>query len=983
MKRNKIIVLFFLLSLIGFANNAPVESGIDRLKFQLPTNESGPYVWFHWMGYNINEDGITKDLESMKSSGIAGATLFQLLATGSSRSTPIKNVYQDNGVSYYNEKWWSLMLHTAKEAKRLGLKIGMHNCAGWSMSGGPWITAEKSMQKVVWTETKLNGPTWIVEYLQKPQTMANYYQDIAVLLVPKGEVSLDKIIDVTHQMDKNGKLCTQIPDGEYSVYRFGHTSTGKAPLPIPEDLDGLEADKMSPEVMGFHMQNVLNPLKKHLGEYLGSTFNHLLFDSYEAGNQNWTRNMKAEFQNRKGYDIIPWLPVLAGRVIESASATENFKRDFETAISEMYIEYSYKLPRKMMNQLGLGIHIEPYNSNGPAPFNSNDLISVCDLPMTEFWSHQTKMYGEYVGAAAAYFGKPILGAEAFTGNAEYSRWNETPAMMKLSGDMAFAKGINRLILHHWVHQPFPDSIKPGMSMGRWGSHFGRNQTWFEPGKAWITYLSRCQYLLQKGERVADFVALEEFVPGGDLISENTLITNTKVVNGKIISPSGRSYAMLVLPKTKQLAIETIKAISALVYQGAIVYGDKPTVLNGSKSKLGYDEEVKKLLSNLWNTADTLRLKENAYGKGKVVWGRSIPEVLLSLKMKPEVVILKSNNEDAVFWNHRIVGDNHIFYFTNTQSASNRLQLQLRVSDKRPEIWNPETGEIQDAPMWQPTKDGIRVGLSLKGHQSLFIVFKENLKRENFIREIKGSLPDSVYSVAQTATNEWSIHSWAAGSFEMISSKGKKLNANISSVPQPLPISGKWDVRFLPLTSKAFKSEFQELKSLTQSANDSIKYFSGTAVYDNQFDLSCDLVNSNTKVVLNLGVVKDLAAVYINDQFVSVLWHSPFLLDITKQLRIGQNSISVAVTNTWANRIIGDNQFPDDCEWGIPIPVSKTVSAGSSLLKFPDWLQKGERRVSEKRSTFSTWNYFTSDSPLNPAGLIGDVKLEFYKIEKFK
>jgi hypothetical protein len=228
----------------------------------------------------------------------------------------------------------------------------------------------------------------------------------------------------------------------------------------------------------------------------------------------------------------------------------------------------------------------------------------------------------------------------------------------------------------------------------------------------------------------------EFVPGGDLISENTLINHTKVVNGKIISPSGRSYAMLVLPKKTPLSSETIKAISSLVFKGAVVYGYKPAVFEGSKSKKENSEEVTKLLSLLWNTTDTIKVKENTYGKGKVIWGRTLPEALASLKITPEVVVLKSDNANAVFWNHRVVGETDIFYFTNIQAQTNHLQLQLRVGNKRPEMWNPETGEIFDAPLWQPTKDGIRVNLNLKGNQSLFIVFKENLKKENFIRELK-------------------------------------------------------------------------------------------------------------------------------------------------------------------------------------------------------------------------------------------------------
>ena len=303
---NRIILfsLFVSLSLTSYGRNQDPVEDVSAAQFQTPGLKSGPYVWWHWMGYNITKEGITKDLESMKAAGIAGATMFQITSSATNRCEPFRNVYRP-GITYFNAAWWDALKYASAEAKRLGLELGMHNCVGWSVSGGPWITPEKSMQKVVWSEQKVTGPSRFDGVLYQPQNLLNYYRDIAVLFVPNGEPSAEKVVDISSKMQPNGKIIYEIPEGEYTIYRFGHTTTGKSPAPLPEDIVALESDKMSAEVMTFHMEQVLKPLKQNLGDFLGGSFKHLLFDSYEAGDQNWTPKMKSEFLQRKGYDITP------------------------------------------------------------------------------------------------------------------------------------------------------------------------------------------------------------------------------------------------------------------------------------------------------------------------------------------------------------------------------------------------------------------------------------------------------------------------------------------------------------------------------------------------------------------------------------------------------------------------------------------------------------------------------------------------------
>lgn len=966
---------FIILNSQG--QNSSRDEEPSALQFKSPSGGSGPYVWWHWLGYNVTKEGIRKDMEAMKSAGIAGATMFQIAATATNRCAPIKNTYA-KGITYLNDQWWELVRFSAAEAKKNGIELGMHNCVGWSVSGGPWITPEKSMQKVVWSEMKISGPKRFEGFLHQPQSLLNYYQDIAVLLVPNGEPSLKAVIDISSEMNKEGKLIVEIPVGDFTIYRFGHTSTGQTPVPIPEDVKALEADKMSSSAMTFHMQNVLEALKKNIGEYLGNTFKHILFDSYEAGDQNWTPLMKQEFINRKGYDIIPWLPVYAGRIIGDRDSTARFKNDMKTAISDMFAQYSYGIPRDMINKLGMQILIEPYASSGVGPFNGNDVIPFADVPMTEFWSHQTKIAGSNISASAAFWGKDIIGAEAFTGSPEYSRWSESPAKLKFCGDIAFSNGVNRLILHHWVHQPFPDSIKPGMSMGRWGTHFGRTQTWFEPAKTWITYLNRCQYLLQKGSRVSDFLSLDNYLPGGDLISENTFLNDVRFENGKLVSPSGRSYAMLVIPNQKSISYSVLKKIGEMVYNGAVVYGPKPVKTTGLKDSPEINRKTVMLANLLWNGIDSIKIKENNYGKGKVIWGVTLQEALEKLNIRPDVSF--QGNPESIYWHHRSAGQTDLYFFTNTQSREKNLDLTFRVKDKLPEVWDPETGEITPASLWNSVKDGTQMKLRLKANQSLFIVFQKTSGKESFVKAIRTSLPDSTYEIEKNSIGKWKVKSTQSGKFDLITSEGT-LSAGIEAVPSDLPIKGEWNVSFKPALGKPFEAVFDKLKSWTISANDDIKYFSGTAIYKNTVNISEELTDAT--VTLNLGKVKELAAVTINGQFVQVLWHAPFKVDISKYVRKGANTVSIAVTNTWANQIIGDNRYPDDCEWGKEIPVNSETSAGSSLAYFPEWLMKGKERPSSRRVAFSTWNYYTKEYPLVESGLLSEVKLEFMKNTSFK
>jgi len=468
--------------------------------------EYRPYVWWHWMGPNFSKEGIRKDLEAMKEAGIGGATVFNIASAVQETHHPMENNPWPEQ-TYRSDAYWEALAYAAEVAEELGLKIGLHNSPGYSTTGGPWIDEEKGMQKVVYSRTAVKGGTTVRTVLPKPEPTVYggwgnsgrksvFYRDIAVMSVPaKADASPDEVIDLTDRMDADGNLVWDAPKGRWTIFRIGHAPTLSNPHPLPDELIGkaLEADKMNREVSEYHWDQVLGPLEEHLGQYFGKSFTHILIDSYEAGDQNWTPGFREYFRRVCGYDPLPRIALLEAD--PDNPRNDAFREDWDILIQRRFLRDGWQVARDRVHEKGLQLFWEPYWG----PFSTTESVYVPDVPMGEFWTSGSGRINEAIVDKAQEYGKNIVGAEAFTGRPEVSHYTEDPAFLKHSADGAFASGANLLFLHHWVHQPFDDRYQPGMGMGWWGTHFSRHQTWFEPGKAFFTYLSRCQMLLRQGK----------------------------------------------------------------------------------------------------------------------------------------------------------------------------------------------------------------------------------------------------------------------------------------------------------------------------------------------------------------------------------------------------------------------------------------------------------------------------------------------------
>lgn len=561
------------------------------------------------------------------------------------------------------------------------------------------------------------------------------------MTIPRG-----RVLDLTSRLKKDGTLSWDAPDGKWTILRIGYTPTGKDNHPAPLEGRGLECDKLdasgADEMFAGLMAKLITDSKPLVPKTLVST--HI--DSWEVGSQNWTKNFREEFRKRRGYDLFPFLPVMTGRVVESMEVSERFLWDLRQTVSDLLVENYAGRFRALAHKHGMRLSIEAYDG---VPADEMTYAGQADEPMAEFWSWSK--YGmawscTEMSSAAHVYGRRILGAEAFTAT-DAEKWQGHPANIKDLGDWAFCEGINRFVFHRYALQPWADR-PPGMSMGPWGLHYERTETWWEQSSAWHEYLSRCQYLLQQGLFVADICCLEpegspmRFIPpasvrppGVDRGKYNfdgcpleVVLTRMKVKDGRLVLPDGMSYRILVLPEVRTMTPRLLGRIKELVRAGATVLGAPPLKSPGLGGYPKCDADIKRLTGELWGDCDSARVTEHPYGKGRVIWGKSPEEVLSGMGVGPDFSFGSSEGV-SLRYIHRTIGGAEVYFVANKNRVSGNAVCSFRVKSGRPELWWPDRGVIEKPAVYEREGDCIKVPVRFDPAGSVFVVFRPGSKAE--------------------------------------------------------------------------------------------------------------------------------------------------------------------------------------------------------------------------------------------------------------
>ena len=707
------------------------------------------------------------------------------------------------------------------------------------------------------------------------------YQTVPTPGVPSdATISISNVVDLTAKISKDGILNWQVPAGRWTILRLGYSLTGAKNRPaVPAGL-GFEVDKLSRKHTEAYLRGYIDPIAQTLGPLYGKSLRYVLLDSWEAGMQNWTDEMLSEFHNRRGYDPTPYLPVLTGRVVESAEVSDRFLWDFRRTLADMFAENHYAVATNWLHQRGIGTYGEAAGVSLEIPEDTLLNKKQVDIPMGEFWVrdlHPSAMYYEDVrGAASAahVYGKQFVASESFTGGGY-----EAPYTLKKIGDYWFAQGVNRIVFHTSAHQPL--DTKPGNTMV--GTHINRNITWAEHAHPFMTYLARNSFMLQQGLFVADLcyllqegapstmpfwgAGLKPAQPDGfdyDYLNTDVLLNRMSVdASGRLVLPDGMSYRLLVLPQIDRMTVPVLRKIRQLVSEGATVVGPRPLQ---SPSLAGYpnsESELQSIASELWGDLDGVSRTKRVYGKGMVVWGLSLAEVLASLSV-PKDVEYSRPLDTNLSWIHRRTAAADIFFLANRTDRHQDVDARFRVSGKEVELWHPDTGVIESAE-YNIAEGSTIVRLHLAERESIFVVFRR-----------------VAASPSQVPTRQ--------------------------TVRTLATLDGPWKVTFPPNLGAPPKIELASLQPWTANVDQGVKYFSGTATYTARIQARRDWFRPGDQLLLDLGTVRDLAELSVNGKALGILWKPPYQVDVTGALKLGPNQLEIRVTNEWTNRQIGDQSL---------------------------------------------------------------------------
>ena len=775
-------------------------------------------------------------------------------------------------------------------------------------------------------------------------TLPDLYAFATPASPPNTAIPKSDVIDLTSKMKPDGTLDWTPPAGKWTILRMGYSLTGITNHPAPPEATGPEVDKLNKADVQAYFAHYLDNYKQASGGNMGASghpsplaapapggspgkggLQFVITDSWEAGTQNWTNDMLAEFSKRRGYDPKPWLPTLAGRVIGSSEDSDRFLWDYRRTIEELLAENHYAVIADMLHQRGMGQYGESHESGRATIGDGMEMKRYDDVPMAAMWTQRPGTNQDLPipnadiresASVAHIYGRPFVAAESMTAAA--APWAWSPATLKPTADKELTMGLNRFVIHSSVHQPLTgpggtdkDSPAPGLTLGPFGQWFNRNECWAEQAKPWIDYLSRASYMLQQGKFVADiayfygedsnvtaiFSEHNPELPEGynyDFVNADILAHQLKVDHGDLVTTSGMRYRVLALaPYSQHMSLPVLRRIRELVRDGATVVGKAPI----NDPSLADDKAAfTKLVAELWGSGSEPSRK---VGKGRVLTGDSIADAMKPLNLPPDTAYTKTAPDSQVLFVHRTMPGADLYFVDNRSAQPLSTEASFRVTGRTAELFHPDTGTITPA-AYTIAGGHTTVPLSLEPWGTTFVVFRSPTK------ETSHSVPKPTETTLAT-------------------------------------VEGAWDLAFEDRTAKPEGEpktvHLDKLSSWSDSSDPAIRYFAGHGTYTRHIDAPADWFKSNTPVMLDLGDVANLAEVTVNGKPLGTVWKTPYRLDVTSAMHPGDNTVEIRVVNLWVNRLIGDAQ----------------PNAANKL-------------------TFTARNPYKANSPLVPAGLLGPVRL---------
>lgn len=914
------IALIALCAGALYSQTQIAQTDVLRDGFAKPPEAAKLRCYWWWLNGNTTEATITRDLTEMSRKGFGGALLVD--ANGSDQGG---NNNVPPGPTFGSPEWVRLYLHALKTAAALHIEVSLNATSGWNL-GGPDVTPTDASKLLAWSRTEV-GDSGFDGVLPMPPIKNGFYRQIAVLAYPlahgaalpgepgSGRASIEaleyktaanetgismaasepllednpsikgeedtrsqEVIDLSAQTGADGKVRWHPPaKGSWEILRIGYTDSDARVSTSSGAWQGLAIDYLDRGAFDTYWTHTIAPLLEASRPYLGTTLRYLATDSWEVGGTNWTGRFAEEFRKRRGYDPVPYLPVVAGRIIQDRATTNRFLNDLRRTVGDLISDH-YDHFSERAREYGLGIQCESGGPHG-APVDALETFRSGEIPQTEFWapskqhrsSDEDRFFTKEVASAADIYGKKIAAEEGMTSIGP--EWSESLATdLKPAFDRALTEGMNRLVWHEFTSIPESFGL-PGNEYFA-GTHINPNITWWNQSDAFFLYLNRSQFMLQRGysvddvlyfygDQVPNFVRLKRddpahVLPGYDydVTDEDALRRTLSIHAGGMAAPAGNEYRLLVLPTSHRLSLAALERIASYVKLGGNIVGQPPigpTGIVGPEQSQLYAALAHDLWGNCSQTA-------HVYGAGLVFCDADARAALRQLKVKPDFEAA-SESLDYV---HRRDGDTDIYFVRNGSSQAVDALAGFRAIGRQPELWNAIDGSIEPLEHFQ-IEDGItRIPLHLAAYGSVFVVFA---------RPIAGHVNELAEKAPEVTSVELSASQWTI-SFQA--------NRGAPEGTQKVPSFASW----------------------TEWPDAGVRYFSGTATYRTEFD---EKHAEGDRVIVALTDVHEICTVRINGQPAGTIWAMPYQLDVTDMLKDGSNTLELDVTNLWPNRIIGDAQ----------------------------------------------------------------------------
>ena len=920
-----------------------------RAGFIAPPPQARLRCYWWWLNGNTDKVTITHDLEEMRAKGFGGALLID--ANGADQNG---NAGIPPGPRFGSSAWMDLYKHTLREADRLGLEITLNITSGWNL-GGPDVTPDQASKLLTWTRVQVDGGQRLSIRLPRPESKNGFYRQIAVLAYPlrrgaalqaqpegmplrmrsaaaetgfsmpdsssmlsAGEDStnpstsdtpLAEVLNLSARVDGQDRLDWTPGPGNWEVLRIGYTDSGAKVSTGSGLWQGLAIDYMSREAFEAYWNGTVKPLIEAAKPF--HSLKLLATDSWELGGTNWTKDFATEFRRRRGYDPVPWLPVVTGRFVGSHEQSERFLADLRRTVADLVVDNHYDVFAEHAARYALGTQAESGGPHG-APIDALETFRHATVPQSEFWSENPhratdsdRFFTKEAASAANIYGQHYVAQEGETSIGP--QWSESLATdLKPSFDMGITEGMNRLVWHEFTSSPAATGL-PGQEYFA-GTHLNPKITWWDAGNAFFTYLNRAQFMMQQGVAVNDvlyfegdnvpsFVRLKaddpaHVLPGYDfdVTNQDAWLRTIRIQGAEMMGPSGVRWRALSMPKTGRLSLDALQKVERYVHGGGTVIGVAPSSPTGITTTQN-EKEFGSLVRRVWGD-NCIDASHHTYGDGDVVCTKDAHAALRLMKVAPDVDVpsepgvIGASSNSTLDYVHRRMTSGDVYYLRNGSASPSKHTVVFRAQAVAPEFWDGVTGQMRQAPDVDVLPDGrTSITVELPAYGSIFVVFPRN-----------GQVRSKAHSTTERTL--------------------------------PLVLKQPWTIHFQERRgAPQGPTTTTDLKSWTEWEEPGIRYFSGSAIYSGT--VSAPVAEKDEQIWLKFADVREIARVKVNGRDAGTVWAKPLEIRVDPFLKEGTNRIEIEVTNLWPNRIIGDLQ-PGTNERFTSTNI-RTFRANSSLL----------------------------------------------------